>query len=128
MCGRIPISLLLLLQYEVLLLAWPCDTYISLITVHLNRLHFGWSIFMGNQSINRNAGKWFRLRQETALFAVVTIHEHQLCRMNGCVYHHVTCSRGWHVQSFSQKNQLGQNLAVAAEVWNKLISGRVCTT
>lgn len=65
LCGQIPISLLLLFQYEALLLVWPCVTYISLITVHLNWLHFGWSIFMGIGSINRKVGMWICLKQGT---------------------------------------------------------------
>lgn len=65
MCGQIPISLLLLFQYEAVLLVWPCVTYISLITVHLNRLHSGWSIFMGSGGINRKEGMWVCLEQGT---------------------------------------------------------------
>lgn len=44
LCRQIPISLLLLFQCEALLLTWPCVTYISLITVHLNLPHFVYSI------------------------------------------------------------------------------------
>lgn len=64
LCRQIPISLLLLFQYEALLLMWPCGTYISLITAHLNRLLFGWSTFAGSGSMNRNVGLRFCLQQE----------------------------------------------------------------
>lgn len=64
------ISLLLCFQYEAMLLAWPCVTYISLITVHLKWLHFGWSIFMGSGIVSRKAETWTLFATPLPLTAV----------------------------------------------------------
>lgn len=117
LCGQIPISLLQLFQYEAQLLAWPCVTYISLITVHLNRLHFEWSIFMGSSSINRKVGMWFCLKQGTEhCLHPSYLHWCLLSRLNGSVYQHRTWSKGQPRSRFKAINWAKTWLWNAAEI------------